>query len=95
MSKPFGQTRLVTAMAGIALAAVAGQSSGAAFALAEQNVMGLGNAFAGAGATAEDANTIWFNPAGLGRLSVRGRCARSARRVVAGGTAAASARPWR
>lgn len=70
MSIPFGYTRLVTAMAGIALAVAAGQSSGSAFALAEQNVMGLGNAFAGAGATAEDANTIWFNPAGLGRLSL-------------------------
>jgi long-chain fatty acid transport protein len=56
-------------MAGVALAVGTGHASGAAFALAEQNVMGLGNAFAGAGATAEDANTVWFNPAGLGRLS--------------------------
>ena len=70
MSIPFGHTRLVTAMAGIAIAAAAGQASASAFALAEQNVMGLGNAFAGSGATAEDANTIWFNPAGLGRLSL-------------------------
>ena len=31
--------------------------------------MGLGNAFAGAAATAEDANTVWFNPAGLARLN--------------------------
>jgi long-chain fatty acid transport protein len=60
----------VTAIAGIAFAAGAGHALGSAFALAEQNVMGLGNAFAGAGATAEDANTLWFNPAGLGRLSL-------------------------
>ena len=70
MSIPFRHTRIVTAMAGLALAAGAGQASGSAFALAEQNVMGLGNAFAGAAATAEDANTVWFNPAGLGRLSL-------------------------
>ena len=31
--------------------------------------MGLGNAFAGAAATAEDANTVWCNPAGLARLN--------------------------
>ena len=31
--------------------------------------MGLGNAFAGAAATAEDANTVWHNPAGLARLN--------------------------
>ncbi len=70
MSIPFRHTRIVTAMAGLAFAAGAGHALGAAFALAEQNVMGLGNAFAGAAATAEDANTVWFNPAGLGRLSL-------------------------
>lgn len=70
MSIPFRRTRIVTAMAGVAFAVGAGHALGAAFALAEQNVMGLGNAFAGAGATAEDANTVWFNPAGLGRLSL-------------------------
>lgn len=70
MRIPFRHTRIVTAMAGLAFAIGAGHASGAAFALAEQNVMGLGNAFAGSGATAEDANTVWFNPAGLGRLSL-------------------------
>jgi long-chain fatty acid transport protein len=70
MNVPFRHTRIVTAIAGLAFAAAAGQASAAAFALAEQNVMGLGNAFAGAGATAEDANTLWFNPAGLARLNL-------------------------
>ncbi len=70
MPIPFRHTRIVTALAGLAFAVGAGHASGAAFALAEQNVMGLGNAFAGVGATAEDANTVWFNPAGLARLTL-------------------------
>jgi long-chain fatty acid transport protein len=38
------------------------------FALIEQSVSGLGNAFAGGAASAEDATTIFFNPAGMTRL---------------------------
>lgn len=41
---------------------------GAGFALIEQSASGLGNAFAGGAASAEDASTIFFNPAGLSRL---------------------------
>jgi long-chain fatty acid transport protein len=37
----------------------------AGFALIEQNASGMGNAFAGAAAAAEDASTIFFNPAGM------------------------------
>lgn len=37
----------------------------AGFALSEQNASGLGNAYAGAAAVAEDASTIFFNPAGM------------------------------
>ena len=70
MTAPFSRTRIAIALTGLALTLGAGQASGAAFALAEQNVMGLGNAFAGAAATAEDANTVWFNPAGLARLNL-------------------------
>src|SRR6266850_2163770 len=40
----------------------------AAFALYEQGVSGLGNAYAGAAAAAEDATTVWWNPAGMARL---------------------------
>jgi len=69
MTAPFSRTRIATAVAGVALALAGGQAFGAAFALAEQNVMGLGNAFAGSAATAEDANTVWYNPAGLARLN--------------------------
>jgi len=44
------------------------QAQAAAFALAEQGVSGLGNAYAGAAAAAEDASTVWWNPAGMSRL---------------------------
>ena len=43
----------------------------AAFALMEQNASGLGNAYAGQAAAAEDASTIFFNPAGM--TYIRGR----------------------
>jgi len=69
MNQAFRRTAVASAVTGIVLALGAGQAFGSAFALAEQNVMGLGNAFAGAAATAEDANTVWFNPAGLARLN--------------------------
>ena len=37
----------------------------AGFALIEQSASGMGNAFAGGGSVAEDASTIYFNPAGM------------------------------
>ncbi len=42
---------------------------GAGFALIEQSVSGLGNAYAGGAASAEDASTIFYNPAGLTLLN--------------------------
>jgi long-chain fatty acid transport protein len=44
-------------------AAISAYANG--FALNEQSTSGLGNAFAGGGAVAEDASTIFFNPAGM------------------------------
>jgi long-chain fatty acid transport protein len=44
-------------------------SYGAGYAVAEQSVTGLGRAFAGQAAVAEDASTIFFNPAGLTYLT--------------------------
>lgn len=38
------------------------------FALIENGASGMGNAYAGASAVAEDASTIYFNPAGLSKL---------------------------
>ena len=46
-----------------------GSAFGAGFALIEQGVSGLGNAYAGGAAGAEDASTIFFNPAGMTRLN--------------------------
>ncbi len=43
-------------------------ASAAGFALIEQSASGMGNAFAGAAATAEDASTIFYNPAGMSRI---------------------------
>jgi long-chain fatty acid transport protein len=43
-------------------------AQGAGFALQEQGVSGLGNSYAGAAAAAEDASTVWWNPAGMARL---------------------------
>ncbi len=41
----------------------------AGFQLLEQNASGLGNAYSGTAASAEDATTIFFNPAGMSFLS--------------------------
>lgn len=54
-----------------ALTVVSGSAEAAGFALMEQNASGLGNAYAGAAAVAEDASTIFFNPAGLTRVPGR------------------------
>jgi long-chain fatty acid transport protein len=53
----------------IALTALAcGPAHGAGFALLEQGVKGMGNAYAGGAAAAEDATTVFFNPAGMSLL---------------------------
>lgn len=44
-------------------------SAAAGFALIEQGTKGLGNAYAGASAVADDGATVYFNPAGMTRLS--------------------------
>ncbi|MCW8933733.1 MAG: outer membrane protein transport protein [Gammaproteobacteria bacterium] len=46
----------------------ASQASAAGFALIENSASGMGNAYAGGSAIAEDASTVWFNPAGMTRL---------------------------
>lgn len=47
------------------LLAFSGVASAAAFQLWEQNASGLGNAYAGSAAVADNASTIFFNPAGM------------------------------
>jgi long-chain fatty acid transport protein len=54
---------------GIALALAGGYASGAGFALQENSGSAIGNAFAGGAASAEDATTLWSNPAGMTRLA--------------------------
>ncbi|HEY8623110.1 MAG TPA: outer membrane protein transport protein, partial [Casimicrobiaceae bacterium] len=67
----FRRTRLAAAMGSAVLLAAghAGLVYGSAFALQEQSGSGLGNAFAGGAAAAEDASTIFTNPAGMSRLT--------------------------
>ena len=62
------QKRLLPLLVASALPFVASQAHASAFALSEQGVSGLGNAYAGAAAVAEDASTVWWNPAGMARL---------------------------
>jgi long-chain fatty acid transport protein len=61
------KTALSLAVAG-AFAGGASQAHAAGFALIEQNASGLGNSYAGAAAVAEDASTIYYNPAGMSLL---------------------------
>lgn len=53
----------------VAIAGISAPASAAFFALAEQNASGIGTAYAGGAAIAEDASTVWYNPAGMTRLT--------------------------
>jgi long-chain fatty acid transport protein len=61
------KTALSLAVAG-AFAGGVSQAHASAFALIEQNASGMGNSYAGAAAAAEDASTIFYNPAGMSLL---------------------------
>ena len=60
--------RLLAWSVGAALAGASGGAAASAFQLMEQNASGLGNAYAGQAASAQDASTVFFNPAGMTRL---------------------------
>jgi long-chain fatty acid transport protein len=60
-------TAISLAVAG-AFAGGISQAHASAFALIEQSASGLGSAFSGAAAAAEDASTIYYNPAGMSLL---------------------------
>src|SRR4051794_26290604 len=68
MITPFPRTRIAAAIGGILMMLGASQAFAAGFALQENSGSGLGNAYAGGAASAEDASTVWFNPAGMSRL---------------------------
>lgn len=55
----------------LCLGALANGASAAGFQLLEQNASGLGNAYAGSAAVAENASTIFYNPAGMTQLQNR------------------------
>lgn len=55
-------------LVGSILAATAFNAQSSGFAIIEQSASGMGNAYAGAAAVAEDASTIFFNPAGMTNL---------------------------
>ena len=64
-----GRSSIKLKLASAALTAVfigtTGLVKASGFALIDQNASGSGNAYAGAAAVAEDASTIFFNPAGM------------------------------
>ena len=60
-----------TAVCAVVTGLAAGTAAASGFALIEQSGSGLGNAYAGGAAAAEDASTIFFNPAGLTRIQGR------------------------
>jgi long-chain fatty acid transport protein len=67
MQRHFRKNLMALAIAS-ALGGASGVASAAGFALIEQSASGMGNAFAGAAATAEDASTVYYNPAGMSRI---------------------------
>ena len=55
----------ISACGFVAWFTTAASAQAAGFALIEQSASGMGNAYAGGSAVAEDASTIFFNPAGM------------------------------
>ncbi|UCF90078.1 MAG: outer membrane protein transport protein [Desulfobacterales bacterium] len=68
MKRNLARRFLVFAVVSGIVACLAGPALAGGFLLFEQSVKGLGNAFAGGAAVAEDATTIFYNPAGITRL---------------------------
>ncbi|MBT8133655.1 MAG: OmpP1/FadL family transporter [Gammaproteobacteria bacterium] len=64
LRSPFSRTLLALSIASATTVSQAGS-----FGLIEQSASGQGSAYAGAAAIGEDASTIYFNPAGMTRLS--------------------------
>ncbi|MGD8703633.1 MAG: outer membrane protein transport protein, partial [Desulfosarcina sp.] len=56
---------LLLSVMGACVLVIAGSAMGAGFAIIEQSAASAGYAYAGAAAVAEDASTIFFNPAGM------------------------------
>ena len=63
-----GLNCVAIAVASMAGTLAAGPVLGGGFALQENSASGLGNAYAGGAAAAEDAATVWTNAAGMAKL---------------------------
>ena len=61
-------TRILRTGLAIAIASASSYSLASGFALNEQSVAGMGMSFAGRSSSAEDASTVFGNPAGMARL---------------------------
>lgn len=59
---------VISGVVASALVTIAGAVSASGLALSQQNGSGLGNAYAGSAAVAEDASTVFFNPAGMSQI---------------------------
>lgn len=68
MTRNFRRARVAAAVGAAGFALAAGHALSAGFALQESSGSGVGNAFSGGAAAAEDASTIWSNPAGMSKL---------------------------
>ena len=65
--KSFGK-KLAAVAVGAAFASLASVAAAGGLGIGTQSGSGTGNAFAGGAASAEDASTIWYNPAGMAVL---------------------------
>ena len=63
------QIRISIASSSLLLASLPGVALASGFQLLEQNASGMGQAYAGSAAVAEDASTVFFNPAGMALLA--------------------------
>lgn len=68
MSKRFTLRQLIQLMATAGVVSLSNNVMAAAFQLWEQDAASIGNYHAGVAATADDASTAWYNPAGLVRI---------------------------
>lgn len=69
MKKPYQIQVMTTLLIASATLGIVERSAASGFALVEQSVKQAGSAISGGAASAEDASTIFFNPAGMTRLS--------------------------
>jgi len=65
------ESNFIKLIPALMLATLSGAASASGFQLLEQNASGIGNAYAGSAAVAENASTIFYNPAGMTQLRDR------------------------